>query len=185
MLVTVTQCRERMGVQTTAHDTHITSLIGAAQGICEAYIRQPLERTSATYYAPCVSLYDHPLCGIYIRPSIDVQVDAVVVDGVNITSQVTYDSERNRLLLPTDYEAALATLTLTSGWTPSTVPDVVVATLCELVAHLYRSTALADINTAGLSSLSYSQSGVVTESRTLRDDYVDLLLRRLDRWRRM
>ncbi|GIV50592.1 MAG: hypothetical protein KatS3mg038_1153 [Candidatus Kapaibacterium sp.] len=183
MLITLATCKERMGVTTTAHDAHITSLIGAAHDIVQQYVQQPIERTTTTHTAPCVAVPDSPLCAVRLMVSIDVTLDEVVALDEDITSLATLDADRNRILVPTDYEGAPVRVKTTSGWTPLEVPEVVTSVLCEITAHLYRSTALADVNLAGVASLSTSVSGVVTESRSYRDDYMQYVLSRLSQWR--
>jgi hypothetical protein len=183
MLTDIATCKARMGVTDTAHDAHITSLLLAAHDIVAQHLRQRIERGTATYRVPCIAVTDDQYCIARPRASIDVSLSSVSAAGADITALCSYDAERNVVRVPTDYEGYMLDVTLTSGWTSSSVPQVVVGVLCELTYHMYVSTSLAANNLAGVASLSTSVSGVTTESRTYRDDYVQRVLSRLDRWR--
>lgn len=183
MLIDIATCKARMGVTDTTQDAHITSLLQAAHGIVASHLQQRIERGSSTHRVPCIAVTHDHYCIARPLASIDVTLEQVVAAGTDITAQCSYDAARNVVLVPTDYEGYMLDVTVTSGWLSATVPAVVVSVLCELTYHLYTSTSLASSNLAGVASHSTSVSGVVTESRTYRDDYVQRVLSRLDQWR--
>ncbi len=173
-----------MGVTDTAHDAHITSLLLAAHDIVAQHLRQRIERGTTTYRVPCIAVVDEQYCIARPHANIDVSlVSVTTAAGADITTLCSYDAARGVVLVPTDYDGHMLSVTVASGWTSASVPAVVVSVLCELTHHLYVSTSLAAHNLAGVASHSTSVSGVTTESRTYRDDYVQRVLSRLDRWR--
>lgn len=184
MLLSLAECKALLAIEGTAHDAYVSGMIGSAQQIVEGYLQQPVEQRELRGVAPCAASATSEY-GIVVLPcSIDVQVIEAYSAGDDITSYCIVDDD-GIMHVPTDYIGYMVAYRVITGWTPDTVPDVVRYTLARIVWHMYRQTGLAAINTAGVRSLSTSDGGVVTSSRTYEDDELTTILRTLDQWRRL
>jgi hypothetical protein len=182
MLISLAECKQLLGINSTEYDVVLPTMIVAAEQRISEWLGQSIVRTQAGGSSICRPSATHTGGIIEVPHSIDVSIIEVTSGSINYTGAATW-RDPCYIEVPASLVHARVDWRVWSGWTNTTVPHVVAMAIAMLAQWYLARTEYARVSVAGLSSVSTSESGVVTMSRTIDDTYEEQILSPLQRWR--